>query len=306
MNHQTAAWCAGVSAVLLWISGLFYVRGYYTEFGSRDIQSKSHMSLYQSLDPATLTLIWAARRDARHWYLVGEMIGAFAWFLISIPVGSMCALLGGATRSSTRIVSTCFSAVAYLTLIEMTFQAGTVGMTDWLSTWPIMMNATARSGDGDIGPLQALEISYLVGQSRTTWIFAMDEFLMCVGCAVTAWLTLSSARGFSANPLSKKWAGLTALLSFVTLISFLLNATRRLAWFKLSIAAGLGMAVIYMVLLPIWLIWLGMQLSERSEAVTYMGGTGDMDANVNMASKSAAGPSVDVEMSSVGHSGDVV
>ena len=160
--------------------------------------------------------------------------------------------------------------------------------------------------DGDIGPLQALEISYLVGQSRATWIFAMDEFLMCVGCAVTAWLTLSSARGFSANPLSKKWAGLTALLSFVTLISFLLNATRRLAWFKLSIAAGLGMAVIYMVLLPIWLIWLGMQLSERSEAVTYMGGTGDMDANVNMASKSAAGPSVDVEMSSVGHSGDVV
>ena len=299
-DHRTAAFCALAASVLLWISAIFYMKGYYTEFGHRDIKGKS-WDLYVHLDPATLQTIWTARREAGMSYLVGEMVGAVAWFLITIPVGSMVALMGGELRSATRIVTSCFTGVAFLTLIEMTFQAGTIGTTDWLSSWDIMKNATAHNGDGGFGPLQSLEIACLVGKSRTEWAFAVDELLMCIGCGVTTFLALTTPRAILSEPFHKCWAYFTAFLSFVTFISFALSGARRLAWFKLTIAAGFGTVSIYMVLLPIWLIWLGIQLRDRSEPDAFYENTitdrppGEMDANKNLEDVPSKS-STDVEM----------
>ena len=38
-------------------------------------------------------------------------------------------------------VPSCFNAVALITLVDLTFQAGTVAVVDWISTWPIILHA---------------------------------------------------------------------------------------------------------------------------------------------------------------------
>ena len=53
-------------------------------------------------------------------------------------------------------------------------------------------------------------------------------------------------------------------------------------WVKMNYAAAVATTLVYMFILPIWLVWLGMLLRQRSETIPY---------NSNLAT-----PQFDVEM----------
>ena len=92
--------------------------------------------------------------------------------------------------------------MAIITLINLTFQLGTLSVTDWISNWPLLMDAEAHSHDGGFGPLQALEISYLVGQSRWIWLFAMDMLLLSIGWSAVTFLIFSARRELESRRIS--------------------------------------------------------------------------------------------------------
>ena len=122
----------------------------------------------------------------------------------------------------------------------------------------------------------------MVGQSRTLWLFAMDEMLLTIGLSTAAFLVYTS-RGHSL-PFATGFAHLSALIAAVALVGFGFHVGRLFSWQPMRAAAAVTTALVYMVLLPCWLVWLGVQLRNRSEAVAYA-------RNVEM-------PRDDVEMAS--------
>ena len=70
-----------------------------------------------------------------------SMMVAVAWVAIMAPVSCLTELMGGSSRSANRIITSIFNAVALITLVDLTFQAGTISLVDWVNTWPIMSAA---------------------------------------------------------------------------------------------------------------------------------------------------------------------
>ena len=170
------------------ISAMIYIDGYAIEYMA-DLEAPGGFEASMRLNVTNLQARWEGRRKSQAPYLMAELFGAAGWFSLMPVISCLCELLGGETRSATKIVSSCFHAVAMLTLVDLTFQAGTISLVDWVSTWPPIRDADEHhAADGGFGALQALEIAFMVGESRTTWLFAMDELLLVAGWGTAAFL----------------------------------------------------------------------------------------------------------------------
>ena len=135
-----------------------------------DLEAPGGFEASIRLNVTNLQARWEGRRRSQAPYLMAELFGSVAWFSLIGPIACLCDLLGGESRSATKIVSSAFTAVAMLTLVDLTFQAGTISLVDWVSTWPPIRDADEHhASDGGFGALQALEIAFMVGESRTTW-----------------------------------------------------------------------------------------------------------------------------------------
>ena len=280
-DHRDAANAAFIGAILFVVSALLYIDAYAIDQNARD-NAPGGMAAYKTLNITNLQAHWAGRRDAQLPFVLAETTGAIAWFSLMIPVQSLVALF--AQRSATFIVIACFTAVAIIMLINLTFQLGTLSVTDWISNWPLLMDAEAHSHDGGFGPLQALEISYLVGQSRWIWLFAMDMLLLSIGWSAVTFLIFSARRELE-KPPHLAFAFLSFVGAVVSFAGVFLDISRVLPsfdWVKMNYAAAVATTLVYMFILPIWLVWLGMLLRQRSETIPY---------NSNLAT-----PQFDVEM----------
>lgn len=276
-DHRAAANFAFAGAICFVVSSLLYIDAFAVLTTTRSTAPGGFQG-YQQLNTTNLQAIWEGRRSSQGAFLFAELFGALGWFSLMPPVASMTAQLGGTTRSANSIVVSSFNGVAMITLIDITFQAGTISLVDWMSSWDIIADSSeAHAHDGGFGAIQSLEISFRVSESRTVWLFAMDEILLTVGWLTTAFLVYTT-RG-AEQPLSKNFAHLSVCGALVAFIGFFLHVARYFSWRALSVAAALTGALVYLVLLPAWLVWLGVQLRNRSEAVTYMqsNGVGDVE-----------------------------
>ena len=281
-DHRAASNFAFIGALLFVISALLYIDGIAIENSAR-VNAPGGMDAYKQLNVTNLQALWAGRRAAQGAILSAEFTGALAWFSLMPPVAAFTAQLGGSSRSANGIVTSCFNGVALITLVDLTFQAGTISLVDWISSWDIIQGATEQHArDGGFGALQSLEIAFMVGQSRTVWLFAMDEMLLTIGLATCAFLVYT-ARGHSA-PFASGFAHLSVVIAFVALVGFIFHVARLFSWRAMMTATAVATGLVYLVLLPVWLVWLGVQLRNRSEEVAY-------SKNVEM-------PRDDVEMAS--------
>ena len=133
--------CAAAS-LLFFINAVLRLAAHYRE-------NEGHLSMpliderleqYTSLNVTLLHRIWRDRAAARPMYLVGDLFGALAWFAVLPGIMSLAKVVGGDKASASKIMSSAFTVAAVLTVIDFTFAAGTVSVTDWISTWPIMAN----------------------------------------------------------------------------------------------------------------------------------------------------------------------
>jgi len=159
-----------------------------------------------------------------------------------------------------------FNTAAFVTILDFVFQAGTVSLVDWVSTWPAMQGV--GGGDVDFTALQTLEIAWMVASARTVWLFALDELLLTIGWATVAYLVYTS-RGHAAQPLSRAWAHLSVVGAIIAFVGFGCAVARKVDWMTMDYAATVATVLVYLLVLPIWLAWLGQQLRTRSEILTY-------------------------------------
>ena len=122
--------------------------------------------------------------------------------------------------------------------------------------------------NGTFTALQTLEISFIVTNSRTAWLFAFDEVLMAVGMGTTAYAILTSNREEFRS--LKTLAYVSSGMAVVCTIGFFLHAAKSVApWLA---GASTAITVLsYAFFLPIWLTFLGCKMRDRGviEPVSY-------------------------------------
>ena len=128
-----------------------------------------------------------------------------------------------------------------------------------VSTWPLMQDG-GHQRDGGFGALQALEIAYIVSNSRTVWFLAVDNLLISVGIAAASYLAIQS------RALSLPWALFGFLTSAICGLSFTFHVYRGFSWTTFSGATAALNELVGAVLLPAWAISLGFQLRKLEKS----------------------------------------
>ena len=172
MDHRAAANCAFIGAALFLLSAILFGTGFGIEFSANvaasetpvdmmnSTQRRADFDSWRALDVNVLKRRWEGRIASQTPHLLAELTAAVAWFTTLPAVSSAALVAGGNSRSATRVMYNCFVAIAAISTVDFTFQAGTVSMTDWLATWPVM--DANHTHDGGFGALQALELDYQV------------------------------------------------------------------------------------------------------------------------------------------------
>ena len=287
MDHRAAANCAFIGAALFLLSAILFGTGFGIEFSANVAASETHIDMmnstqrradfnsWQELDVTVLKRRWEGRIASQTPHLLAELIAAVAWFTTLPAVSSAALVAGGNSRSATRVMYNAFVAIAAISTVDFTFQAGTVSMTDWLATWPVM--DANHTHDGGFGALQALELDFLVSSSRTVWLFALDDLLLAIALVTAAFLT------YTGKQLNRCWAHYSVAIAGVSAIGFCLMVFRLVSWRYVAMIAGLVTGITDAILLPIWMVALGIQLRRISNEGTY-------------AASMSKGPANDVEM----------
>ena len=89
------------------------------------------------------------------------------------------------------------------------------------------------------------------------------QLLLVFGWGTAAFL-ICTMRGHD-QPLPKGLGGLAVFGCSIALLGFGFHVARMFSWQTMMYAAALTTTVVYMFVLPAWLIWLGIALRARSE-----------------------------------------
>ena len=82
------------------ISAMIYIDGYAIQYTFQS-QAPGGMEGYLNLSTSNLQARWEGRRQSQAAFLLAELFGAVAWFTLMGPIGALCDLLGGESRSGT-------------------------------------------------------------------------------------------------------------------------------------------------------------------------------------------------------------
>ena len=257
---RVAAHASFLSSFLMFISAILFASGFSAEWEGRTKDPmQAHIEEYKALNTTLIKELWADRRRARVPYMLGDGFGVVAWVCMMPGVASLAEVSGGEQRSSTKLLTSAFSVAAIITVVDFTFQAGLVTTADWVSTWPLLSD-DAHAHDGGFGALQALELNYLIANSRTNWLFAIDELMLTLGMSAAAYLTHTSKQ------LSGRWGAFSGVGAFLGFVGFVFHAGRIAPglWTDMSHGAHVMTALLEMLVLPIWTLWLGTILRALS------------------------------------------
>lgn len=238
------------------------------------------IELYVRLDHDAIVDRQRARADAQPFWVTAYVWSALGWLAAVPGVNCLSAILGGQTRSATEVISSAFKAAALLALVEFVSEMGTISTADWLAKWPAMTYEVPH--DGGFGAVAGLEISYLMTHSRTLWLFAVDRILLATALVLVAYCTYTSKTGLA----SRAHAHYSVLLAVVCLIGFGLDCARFVSWRAVAVPLVFFAILLDAIMLPIWLVWLGVWLRRVSER----GGTYTSTAEIEAELPSGSAP----------------
>jgi len=206
---------------------------------------------------------WEQRQKASGTQLAGNFFAVLAWFLAIPPVASLASILDdGGVRSASSTVTYSFVAASFLSMIEAMTEAGTAQTADWMSrTWPVLYQPT-NANEGQLTATQSFEMTYTLMQGRTLWVFALHDLLLAGGLMSASYLIYTSRQ--VGNALGH--LGVASVL--VCLVDFGFEVSRFVNWRVSSNAMIVTALLLDALLLPAWLICLGLTLRR----ITIAGG----------------------------------
>ena len=202
-----------------------------------------------------LKKVWQQRNDANGLLVMGNLLAVLGWFFSIPPVAALAALFdqassGRVSTSSTMVYSFVFAAA--LALIQVVSEIGTMQTTEWItSSWGVFKPQPGGIPPGGISVAQALEITYLLVQSRSLWLFAMNDLFLIVALGTAFLLGRKSTK----VPPILGYIGLA--VCFFCFLDWCFEVTRFVNWRGSTNGVIVMSIIIKCFLLPAWLVKLG-------------------------------------------------
>jgi hypothetical protein len=108
---------------------------------------------------------------------------------------------------------------------------------------------------------KTLELAYVTSKGMLQLIDSV-EFILLAAILVTIFLAVR--RGGAS--FSKAWTYLGLVMAFVAIIQFGLAVSAYEMWDRQNRIAAILLAINHVILLPIWLVWLGWQMKDAAES----------------------------------------
>jgi len=257
-RHSVRRTVAIVSAVCIWISALLGVLQAFGVTGSDAAPPPNfqNQTLFHSLDPPTLRSYWAWKRAQR-----GTDIAMSLFASAGLAGLAYCVLVlkrvfkryKGGHSDVPALMAGCFFLGAFLPAVEFMQTLGLTTTSDSIS---------AYEGLPDVG-IQALHVSYQATRGLAFYLWSMQFVFISVGLSVTSFLS------FSTGQLSRKLAVvgiITAVTGFLTFIFevVVFNVQSR----ETGYTFGIVLLLHQVILLPIWTVWLGIELKRLKQEQT--------------------------------------
>ena len=228
-------------------------------------------------DDSRLREVWAQRHKASGNLLCGQAFAIAGWFFSIAPVAALAKLLdrGHGDSQVTTGTSIVFAFVftAALTVVEFVSEIGTSQVTDWITrSWKVLtppgpdadVAGDYGSGVGEvqyggITAAQNLEMTYIVVQSRSLWLFAMDDIFLMTAMLIAAWL------GVGSTTVPKEVGKHGLVVAFFCALDFSFEVTRFVNWRGSTNSVIITCLMLNMFALPMWLLKVGNLLRNAAE-----------------------------------------
>ena len=216
---------------------------------------------------------------------------------------------GGKRALSAHVAIAClFGAAAVCAALDTLMTLGAVGTADWIADdfdldfgtgsdlnathyggggygwkarralWRPRASARAPSGTKPSVPsspvfpplhAQVLEITWLTTQGNFVWVDPAVWLMLGVALTRVYFAVTAGAAAGAPSPFSPRWARLGLVVAAFCLLEFALECLRWASWGAFMFAA-IGLAAFNsLVLLPVWVVWLGKLLAAAEAGGTF-------------------------------------
>jgi len=263
MSQSVRASVAIISAAFIWLAALLQVlQTFNATGGTPPAYDDAYRDNIRVLDPTTLRQYWAYKSSQLGVDVMIDLLAA-----LGLAGLAYCVLIlkrvfkkykGGFTDVPA-FMTAAFFIGAILPSIGFLQAVGYTTTADLVSQTP---------GLPDTG-IQALSISYNLARGGNLYIFSTQFVCSSVGLFIASYLT------WTTGELPKKHAIFGFITSFFALLTFIMEIIA----FNVGGASGIVLGVVIfiygIILLPIWLIWLGvilrrLKLEQKREQMYQM------------------------------------
>jgi len=228
-----------------------------------------------SRDPIYLEERFDKRSEHRGFDDIVSMLSALSLFALFVPIFQVSWILSrGGKRGIVRHITIFVLAMAggLCELLSSLMMTGTRSMASFLSRnfelndWGLCNNYESDNGDG-LG-WRVLELSYMMNRGLTTWVNAFEWLCLSAIFLILFIEVKEEIRQLrdDAISFSQGWASIGLIIGQLGLFEFISDVMRSSNWRFFSSVSHVITIINFWVLLPVWLIMLGMKLPKMKES----------------------------------------
>jgi len=245
---------AFVASVCVWLSALLQVlQAFNFTGGTTPAFNADSGAKTRSLDIDFLRSYWSWKRNQRGVDVLIVLLLAIGLFGLSYCTLVLKRVFRRYKHGDSDIPSFmagCFFIGAFLCGISLLETLGNTTTADFISGWPEL----PASG------LQALHVSFVLNRGAFLYLFSSQFVLIPVGLLLYAFLTLVTGEMPARHAIFGVVVAMFGLLSFAFLL-IVFNTDE----FALSAAFGVILLIYGVILLPSWMVWLGVELRRLKQ-----------------------------------------
>jgi len=233
---------------------------------------------YSFNDPNRLEEMFDKRSDHRGFENTVSMLSAVSIVALFVPIIQVSWILSrGGKRGIARHITIFVLALAggVCELLSSLMMSGTRSMASFLSRdfelndWGLSDNEYSANGDG-IG-WKVLELSYMMNRGLTTWVNAFEWVCLSGIFTILFFEIVLTKRQPSESQneimFTAKWAILGLIIGQLGWIEFFSDILRTENWRLFSKVSHVISIINFWMLLPTWLLMLGMKLPKMKESL---------------------------------------
>ena len=257
------------SARLAYLAALFGVAGGVLLIVARVKESQSihsRDSIDHIFDSDRILQLWKARHSFAALSVSGNLIEVIAMLLTAPAIMVLIEAIGVANKGagSSRLLVPCYSIALLITILDFLFATGSRQTTSFIVS--VLPSVTTSNATATWGPLQSMEISYIMQQGQRLWISVLDELLLSMFFIIIGCTTMCN-QALVGTIIHRAHSILSMAIGVVMFTSFWFGILRLVSWPFFSVLQSLCDAGAMLVLVPIWAIALGRHLPYLADSV---------------------------------------